>query len=1191
MRDLIEAALDEYVHLVLLGRTVDVEEFLAARSELGEVERERVRALATAFAAERIGDAEWVRMSPADAEPVTGSSPEDAQLLDETFGPYRLLRVLGRGGQGVVFLAQDTRLSRNVALKVLNRLDLFSFADASSTGPAARLRREAEVASRLAHPAISVVHEMGVLEGSPYIAMRYVEGETLAQKIEAARRANRNEVDLALQNASSARGETASARDEAATARGAEPTTSTAREARTDADRRRCILACVEFVESVARALHAAHESGVVHRDIKPANVMVTGGGEPVILDFGLARDQSSELTSITQSGAVFGSPAYMSPEQIAPRDRTVDRRTDVYSLGVVLFECLTLRRPFESPSREELYHKILRENSPDVRAIRALNPAIERDLAVVVATALERDLSRRYATALAFAEDLRRIREREPIDARPPSPVVRGRRWLVRHAWPAVACAALFAAGVSWAYLATRQVPRPVPPSGQRVDASIAAVERALAVRDDSRAGFAHLLACVEAARALDSQQSSVVAVVHAAAQRYSSEAAQGIAGLEALADRPDELEREHATAREALERSLQIDPEHFDPELPRRAGAALERAALRRIGGDAKDVVDATAGVAARDGSASNGADDSKTTNAASSANAAHSSCAVRVHGAPPGAHAWLFRYEPRAVPGANGVERLVPAPAQVNARAQAVRWPVRGDGALAEIAFEPGDLALSVESVVAGSPAEAAGLHRGDLVVRIDGKRTAGEVVALADASALDRERDRSAREAATRVRAFDRLTRLSDVESPTESDVERIARRSADGAEIETEFGGERSTNHIRVRATQGQLSIPVGSAADALRRALPPRGVDLAIVREGVLELVHVAGGRAAGLDLLLTANPLVFLESNEIDALHEASIDVEPGRYLLVLRCAGFEDLRAPFDARAERALTVHAHMLAEGTTPRGFVYVPPGPCIVGEGRGSANALDSARVWLDGFWIGRTEVTIGEYARFLDDPSTRAEVRDGEEAQTFLRVPRRRAGETPWRPPCTPLPEWEKHDGTYRCALDPALPVAGLTCEDMDAYCAWLTRASALGRDGWYFRLPSDDEWEKAARGVDGRAFPWGEAAAPSLCKCIREHAARDPLGELLEPVMRYAADESPFGVRDTAGSLFEYCVGPYREGSLFKRAWRGGHLNVCLPEGANVLRSSYRAEANPTRPGRNDGFRVLAWRAQRVSR
>jgi WD40 repeat protein len=452
MLDRLEALLDEYLDRVMRGEAVDIEQFISSHGEWSDDEKEKLRALAASItmpAPDISSHAE--HDSIADSSARQGESSERG-VMSAVFGHYRLQRVLGRGGQGVVYLAVDTRLSRRVALKVLDRPDLAVFAETSPTGPAARLKREAELASKLDHPGICVVYEMGVVHRSPFIAMRYVEGETLARKIAVARAAGTAALALGdptpvqeprREHRRDAAERVADGDELAEKARAATATIATTEDPMaapvegspasdsSGGKSRRALTRSVRLVEKAARALHAAHRSGVIHRDVKPANIMVTPEGEPVLLDFGLARDESSDASSLTRTGEVFGSPGYMSPEQIEPRAGDVDERTDVYSLGIVLYECLTLRRPFEHPTRERLYRAVLEEPAPDPRR---MNRAIDRELAVVLATAIEKSPDHRYKSALDFAEDLRRWREYEPILAKPASALLRVQRWVQRN-------------------------------------------------------------------------------------------------------------------------------------------------------------------------------------------------------------------------------------------------------------------------------------------------------------------------------------------------------------------------------------------------------------------------------------------------------------------------------------------------------------------------------------------------------------------------------------------------------------------------------------------------------------------------------------------------------------------------------------------------------------------------------------
>ncbi len=327
--------------------------------------------------------------------------PVESELGFETLGNYRILREIGRGGMGVVYEALQRSTNHQVALKVLPGGIL------AGSKAKARFHREGQLAAALDHPGICAIYDAGVENGLPYIAMKFLRGETLAGKI----------------------------------ARSKEPPTASPASAMGQSTKRE-VMGIVQLIESVSRSLHCAHEAGLVHRDVKPSNIMVGEDGNPVIFDFGLARGETDDSTILTQSGDLMGTPSYMPPEQIEGRREGNDRRSDIFSLGVTLYECLTLRRPFESPTQKGLFQKILTAPPPDPRRF---NSKISRDLKVVLETALEKDPGRRYQTALDLAEDLRRVRCYEPIRARPPSPGLRLRRWTQRNPVLATMIVALF--------------------------------------------------------------------------------------------------------------------------------------------------------------------------------------------------------------------------------------------------------------------------------------------------------------------------------------------------------------------------------------------------------------------------------------------------------------------------------------------------------------------------------------------------------------------------------------------------------------------------------------------------------------------------------------------------------------------------------------------------------------------------
>ena len=336
----------------------------------------------------------------------TSGASSDRQAF--SIGHFRLTRELGRGGQGVVYLAEDLRLGRNVALKVLPRAR-------AVLSPAAKMRfeREIEILSRLEEPGICPLYEVGSDEAYSWFAMRYVEGETLAVTL--ARKGQGAPIPAWLTMGSSATDDS----------RGAVLSSSTPAEAE--------VYGFVRLIERAARIMHCAHQFGIVHRDIKPSNIVVSSDGSPVVVDFGTAQLEGEQEDRVTRSGEAPGTPAYMSPEQLDRRP--LSHYTDIWSIGVTLYECLASQRPFRGSSTHQLAASICRDEPAD---ILSCNAALPRDLTVVLQRAMQKKPTDRYASALDLAEDLRRVLSGEPIQARPIPSWVRLLRWGQRN--PALA-------------------------------------------------------------------------------------------------------------------------------------------------------------------------------------------------------------------------------------------------------------------------------------------------------------------------------------------------------------------------------------------------------------------------------------------------------------------------------------------------------------------------------------------------------------------------------------------------------------------------------------------------------------------------------------------------------------------------------------------------------------------------------
>ena len=280
-----------------------------------------------------------------------------------SFGDYELLEEIARGGMGIIYKARQKSLDRTVAVKML------LFGEQSGKDLAQRFRAEAAAAASLQHPNIVAIHEVGASEGLPFFAMDFVEGQSLA-KLNA---------EHEVRNAE-------------------------------------WLRRAARYVRIVAGAIHYAHEHGILHRDLKPSNVLIDESDQPRVTDFGLAKRLHHD-SELTLSGQVLGSPNYMPPEQAAAKRGLVGRRSDVYSLGAILYHLLTGRPPFVGETITDTLQEVL-NNEP--ASPRLLNPAVPRDLETLCLKCLEKEPARRYQTAQALAEDLDRFLRHEPIKARP---------------------------------------------------------------------------------------------------------------------------------------------------------------------------------------------------------------------------------------------------------------------------------------------------------------------------------------------------------------------------------------------------------------------------------------------------------------------------------------------------------------------------------------------------------------------------------------------------------------------------------------------------------------------------------------------------------------------------------------------------------------------------------------------------
>ncbi len=965
-------------------------------------------------------------------------------------GRHRLLEELGRGGMGVVYRAHDTRLGRDVALKVLK---ISGSADGELVE---RFKREARAAAALDHPRIIRVHDVDTLpDGSPYYTMELLSGQDLARAI---------------------------------------------------ADGRLSTRDAVEAIRQVADGLQYAHEHGVLHRDIKPQNIFLrrdpatavkvdsptllsgtpvpSGRVDALLLDFGLAklaeRDLASHaegshaqrsVQSLTRSGEIFGTPAYMSPEQTRGA-KDVDARADIYSLGASLYHALVGEPPFKAPTLAELLEAVHgRDPSPPSES----NAEVDADLDTVCVKCLQKDPNDRYRSAGELAQDLGRWLAGEAVSASPIGLLGRVWRKSKRNravAVPVALLSSLLLVGLlTWGgvtiqnhlrYRGSVLETRDLLARGKLEDALKRVGEAQVLAPDDP--GVKQLVASIHVARgrrALDDYARARALVENL----EEEEDASSELPAEATEEQADALrsarwkqERDLKTARrergrtwsEALRPFLEALTQVSEDEDARRALAELywdEYARAETLRDRAEEA-----------------------------------------------------RYMDLVVQfGGSEYEARVRGTKEVRVR---LRLPT---------GLQPHDLV--------GHLYQYASMDDPPVLVPVPFDPLRG---AACDAPRLGAWKPLPLSESADGTPS----TRLTESRWGSAFDL--------------------RSMDRNRV-----QIPVDPGVRASVLFRSNLPRGSYLLHVGrgQGVYETRYpfeVMRGR----DWDETCD-LVSEEAPPLPSGMESVAGATPSAYWVYIPAGPYQSSgdREAQKAPPRRAAWIHVPETAAPDSAAGTLRIP-GP---------------------GAFFARFEVTSGMYRVYLNDATWHGP------HGAFKRSPRQSMNateetnfwendaKTGWRP---------KREATW---WTDEVSFGSISWDDLKDYCDWLTKR--LGGGAWTFELPTEDEWERAARGPDGRYMPWGDSFDFMFCH-VRDSRAHEMKGQHPEPVGMFPVDESPFGLRDMGGGMREWTATRFGSENQWIITKGGAWSGSSVP-----CRSAGRSSGGPGIVPSHVGFRLVARR------
>lgn len=921
---------------------------------------------------------------------------------------YIFDKEIGRGGMGVVVGIVDQDIRRKVAMKVLHP------SERPDTSQIKRFVEEAQVTGQLEHPNIVPVHEIGIDEESNiYFTMKLVQGENLDHII-----SKIAEGDQGYQKKYS-------------------------------------LGTLIQIFMKVCDGLGYAHSKGVLHRDLKPENVMIGDFGEVLLMDWGIAKilgqeDESATESSIpmgkppektdetdkinkidaelhTVEGSVMGTPSYLPPEQAKGTISELDERSDVFSLGGILYKILTHKAPYGG---ENIYQKLWKAGEyklvpPD---LRAPDNQIPPELNAICMKAMAREKAARYENAFALKQDLQLYLDGKSVSAKKDSLFVRAKKWVIRNKVASIGIAAA-AACLVVGIVATAAYHQ--KKTQEKIETLISQGQDAAA-----EGRFEHAEEVFFAVLGLDSDNIPArngIANVSGKALALKNKrlAKEKIKEAKTLFESED-----YVNAYDAYVATFALDPESAE---------AIQGIKISAVRAEKQKAQERIAPILA----------------------------------------------ETKILSGRK--KKIDKSIVVLNAKREKLKRNIKG-----------------YEGFDAKKPFWDA--KRSLLAAKIGNLKLESEIISKYLTVLSHDGENKEARKALSQI-YYDKFT-----EGEARQDKKEMAYYKA----LVLTFD---DGHYQQLLEKDGTLTLTSTPQADGYhlyrfvegpaRRMLPapfsPKEFFSArknSVKENLMQGIdpdfNLSKAAFSPIQKLLT-----FKNFNLFKKI--GNLQIPSGSYLLIIKKRGYIDTRVPvFINRGEDEVITGVKLFKENDVPPGFVYIPGGKFIMGGDPSAPYSVERTEKFVPGFFISRNEVTAGDYLKFINYIETHMP----DSAEKYL--PRRAA---------TSGFYWKKIGGRYQTAFPSDWPVLGISWNDARAYCKYMS--NQYKGKGWRFRLPEDWEWEKAARGVDGRYFSWGNAFDYRFCSMANSKKGKR---EGPDSVGSFPLDESVYGVRDIAGNVSEWC-------------------------------------------------------------